>query len=389
MVGTPEVATAPSAGAARTTRAAVLHQIREKVDVVDVEVAPPRAGEVLVRMGATGVCQSDLSVYEGRLPNPLPMVLGHEGAGTIVEVGAGVTSVVPGDHVVLSWLAQCGSCFYCLEGQPSLCETANGAMLRGTLLDNTTRYSRNGQPVHHMAGLGTFAELCVVPEGAAISIPREIGFAQAALLGCGVLTGFGAAVNSAQVRTGETVAVVGCGAVGLNVIQGARISGARQIIAIDFHTERLELARELGASHTMAPGDSLAKDVRAATRGRGVDVAIEAAGRQDSISHAVRMARKGGRIVLVGAGPAEVRLEIPAFNGIVLTEKTVRGSFYGSSSVTRDVRLLTYLYAGGQLKLDELVSQTFRFDDMNDALRYCADERGARAVVLFENPVGS
>jgi Zn-dependent alcohol dehydrogenase len=377
-----------STGTSRVSRAAVLRTVREPVDVREILVGPARRDEVLIRMGATGVCQSDLSIYEGRLPNPLPMVLGHEGAGTVVEVGDGVTSVAPGDHVVLSWLAQCGACFYCLAGQPSQCESANGAMLNGAMMDGTTRYSIDGAPVFHMAGLGTFSEYCVVPSRSAVKIPEDIGFAQAALLGCGVLTGFGAAVNTAAVRTGETVAVVGCGGVGLNAVQGAGISGARRIIAIDHHDERLDLARRLGATDVLRPGDALAREVRSLTEGRGVDVAIEAAGRQDSIHSAVRMTRRGGRVVLVGAGPEDVKLEVPAFNGIVLTEKTVVGSFYGSSWVARDLDLLTRLYGSGRLKLDELVSHTFSFDEMNDALRYCADERGARAVVVFDGGAG-
>ncbi|MFJ2033172.1 Zn-dependent alcohol dehydrogenase [Streptosporangium sp. NPDC087985] len=383
--GSQPVAGEQASGAPLVSRAALLRGVRQKVDIVGIDVEQPRRGEVLVRMGATGVCQSDLSIYEGRLPNPLPMVLGHEGAGSVVAVGDGVTSVSPGDHVVLSWLAQCGHCYYCLAGQPSVCETANDAMLRGTLLDGTTRYSLDGSTVYHMAGLGTFSELCVVPEGAAVKVPQEIGFAQAALLGCSVLTGFGAAVNTGGVRPGESVAVIGCGGVGLNAVQGAKLSGASEIVAVDLHPERLELARQLGATYAVTPHDMLVKQIRGLTQGRGVDVAIEAAGRQESIRDALRMTRKGGRIVLVGAGPEEVRLNVSAFNGIVLTEKVIRGSFYGSSWAARDVERLTKLYASNQLKLAELVSQTFAFEELNDALSYCADERGARAVILFED----
>jgi len=373
----------------RTTRAAVMHGAGEPVEVTELALAPPRRGEVLVKMGASGVCQSDLSVWSGSLPNPMPMVLGHEGAGTVAALGAGVSTLMPGDHVVLSWLAQCGHCFYCLAGQPSLCESASSAMLRGTLLDSSTRYSRHGTPVHHMAGLGTFSEYCVVPAAAAVPVPDDIDIAQAALIGCGVLTGFGAAVNAARITAGESVAVLGCGGVGLNAIQGAQVCGARQIIAVDLHAERLQLARRLGATLALSPGESLVEQIREATEGRGADVAIEVAGRRESVRDSVRITRRGGRVVLVGAGPPDVRLDLPAFNGIVITEKTIIGSFYGSSWVPRDVRLLTDLYAAKRIKLGELITQTFGLDDIRPALDYCAAERGGRAVVVFSGDAGS
>jgi Zn-dependent alcohol dehydrogenase len=372
----------------RTTRAAVMSGAGEPVEVTELALTPPRPGEVLVRMGASGVCQSDLSVWSGSLPNPMPMVLGHEGAGTVAAVGDGVSTLVPGDHVVLSWLAQCGHCFYCLAGQPSLCESASSAMLRGTLLDGSTRYALGGTPVHHMAGLGTFSEYCVVPAAAAVPVPAELDITQAALLGCGVLTRFGAAVNAARVAAGESVAVLGCGGVGLNAIQGAQVRGARQIIAVDLHAERRDLARQPGATLALAPGDTLAEQVRDVTGGRGVDVAIEVAGRRESVRDSVRITRRGGRVVLVGAGPADVRLDLPAFNGIVITEKMIIGSFYGSCLVQRDVRLLTDLYAAGRIKLGELITQTFPLDDIAAALDYCAAERGGRAVVAISGAGG-
>ncbi|HEX3930504.1 MAG TPA: Zn-dependent alcohol dehydrogenase [Nocardioides sp.] len=374
-----------------TTRGAVLRELGRALDLVDLDLAPPGEEEVTVRMGATGVCHSDLSVYQGLLPNPLPMVLGHEGAGTVVAVGPGVESVSVGDQVVLSWLAQCSRCFYCRAGQPALCETATRAMVRGTLLDGTTRFSFHGEPVFHMAGLGTFSEFCVVPEKCAIRMDQPIPMESAALLGCGVLTGFGAAVNAGRVRPGESVAVIGCGGVGLNAVQGARISGAETIVAVDLHQERLELARRLGATHTLTPDGALSKTVRQLTHGRGVDVAIEVVGRSEAIRDAVAMTRRGGRIVLVGAGPDDVRLDLPAFGGLVSTEKTIVGSFYGSAQVERDLSVLARLYRSGKLELDALVTRTFSFGDTNEAVAYCADEQGARAVISFADearPVG-
>jgi S-(hydroxymethyl)glutathione dehydrogenase / alcohol dehydrogenase len=364
------------------TRAALLEKAGSPVSVMDLDLRQLGPGEARVRMGASGVCHSDVAVYEGSIGHPLPVVLGHEGAGTVTEVGEGVSSVAPGDHVVLSWLSQCGSCFYCQHGQPALCDMATAPMARGTLLDGTTAYSRDGKPVFQMAGLGTFAEELVVQEQSAVKVPQWLAFPQAALIGCAVLTGFGAAVNTAAVSEGESVAVIGCGGVGLNAIQGARICGAREIIAIDLHTERLELAARLGATRTLVPDDGLARQIRSLTDGRGVDVALEVAGRQESIDSAIKITRRGGRVILVGAGPADVAVRVPAFTGIVVPEKTIRGSFYGSSDVRRDVTRIIDLYASGAVKLDELISATFTLDDADLAIQYCAAEQGARAVIV-------
>jgi alcohol dehydrogenase/S-(hydroxymethyl)glutathione dehydrogenase/alcohol dehydrogenase len=365
------------------TTAAVLEAPRKPLAVTDIDVEPPRAGEVMVEVGASGVCHSDISVWNETLAHPVPLVLGHEAAGTVAEVGAGVTSVAPGDRVVLSWLAQCGTCFYCTARQPQLCEVAGVAFARGTLLDGTTRYRRDGQPLYQMAGLGTFTERCVVPEGAAVKIPDTIPLASAALIGCGVLTGFGAAVNTAGIRVGDTVAVLGCGGVGLSAVQGARIAGAGLIIAIDLHEERLAMAARLGATHTLQPSDTVAKQVRALTGGRGADHVLEVVGRQQTVRDAIRMTRRGGQVVLVGAAGDDVTVTLPAFSGVVMTEKVIRGSLYGSSDVRRDVPRLVSLYQSGLLKLDEMVTETFAFAQVNDAVEYCAAEKGARAVVVM------
>jgi Zn-dependent alcohol dehydrogenase len=366
------------------TLAAVLERAGDPLLIEDVDLEEPRAGEVKVRMGAAGVCHSDLSVLHGVLPNPMPVVLGHEGSGTVVSVGQGVTTLEAGDRVVVGWLAQCGDCVYCIRGQRALCEVATPAMARCTMLDGSTRFSRAGEPVFHMAGVGAFAEHCVVSENAAIKVPDTLAFGPAALLGCAVLTGFGAAVNSAAVAPGETVAVIGCGGVGLNAIQGARISGASEIIAIDPNQDRLATAEALGATRCMAPSDDLAKAVRKTTGGYGVDVAIEVVGRTETINTAMRISRRGGRVVLVGAGPDGARLDVPAFTGLVVPEKTVIGSFYGSAHIARDVTRLVELYASGALHLDELISQTFGFKEIHDALDYSRSGDGIRSLIAFE-----
>ncbi|MDB5861607.1 MAG: h16 [Ramlibacter sp.] len=364
------------------TKAALMVRPREPLQVELLDLEEPHADEVMVEIAATGVCHSDLSVHQAVLPSPLPVVLGHESAGTVVAIGPNVRDLAVGDRVVLSLLAQCGSCFYCSHNQPVLCESGQASMLRGTMADGTTRFSWKGQPVFHMTGLGTFAERVVVPAGCAVRIPADLPFEEAALLGCGVITGVGAAVNTAQVAVGEAVAVVGCGGVGLNAIQGARISGATTIIAIDPRPDRLALARQLGATHTLEPARNMVSQIRELTSGRGVDVALEVAGRQQTIDDAIRMTRRGGRVVIVSAPGKEVMVNIPAFGGLVMSEKTIRGSLYGSAHVKRDLARLVELYQSGQLHLKELVTARFPLDRINDAIAYCAAEQGARALVL-------
>lgn len=366
-----------------TVTAALMRQTNHPLELTELELEAPRRGEVEVEIGASGICHSDLSVLKGALTNPLPAVLGHEGAGTVVALGEGVEGVAEGDRVTLSWMAQCGHCFYCQRLQPVLCTEGMSGMLRGTLPDGSTRFRLDGQPVYHMAGLGTFSQRVVVPVEAIVPIPRDFPMAQAALLGCGVLTGFGAAANTARIQPGESVAVVGCGGVGLNAIQGARISGATVIIAIDPRQERLDLARALGATATFRPEQDPVRRVRELTGGRGADAVLEVAGLPQTISDAVRMARPGGRVVIVSAPAKSVTLDVPVFTGMVMTEKTIRGSLYGSSTVRRDIPRLVSLYESRELRLDELVTATFSLDRINDALAYCAAEQGARAVIVF------
>jgi alcohol dehydrogenase/S-(hydroxymethyl)glutathione dehydrogenase/alcohol dehydrogenase len=368
----------------RTTTAPIVRDVSGTMSMTELEIAQPRTGEVLVRVAAAGVCQSDLSVLHGALVQPKPVVLGHEGAGTVVETGPGVEGLEVGDHVVLSWLTQCGSCFFCMRDQPQLCESGGTAFARGTLADGTTRLHTGGIDVYQLAGLGTFSQYCVVPARAVVVVPRELPFTSAALLGCGVLTGWGAAVNTARVQPGEAVVVLGCGGVGLNTIQGARIAGASTIIAVDPQEEKRGFAVRFGATDVLAPGPSVVAEIRDRTAGRGADVAFETAGRAETITDSVRATRRGGRVVLVGASSDEVRLSVPAFRAVVMTEKTIRGSLYGSSAVHRDVPRLVSMYVNGQLMLDELVTAQYPVERIDEAVAYCADGRGARAVVTFD-----
>jgi len=365
-------------------KAAVCTGLNEPLEIQDLELEAPHAGEVKVKMGASGVCHSDLSVQNGTLMGAFPMVLGHEGAGEIVEVGEGVEGLAVGDHVVVSWVPQCGQCYFCTHGQGYLCEAGGMAMATGGLLDGSTRFSRDGEPVKQMACSGTFSELAVIPAIGAVKIPDDIPFEIAALIGCGVLTGVGAALNTADIAQGDTVAVIGCGGVGLNVIQGAKIAGASEIIAIDMLPNKLEMAKDFGATTLVnaSEGDPVSK-VMDLTEQRGVDVAFEVIGLKPTIEQTIMMTRRGGEAILVGVPRMEVMLELPAFFGVVLMAKTIKGCWYGSSNVQQDVPRLLEYYKNGQLKLDELISRRISVDDVNDAFKAMEAGEVARSVINY------
>jgi NDMA-dependent alcohol dehydrogenase len=365
-------------------KAAVCPGVDQPLEVVDVDLDAPKAGEIRVRMGASGVCHSDLSVMNGTLLSPLPSVLGHEGAGVVETVGDGVTSVAPGDHVVLSFVPQCGTCYFCEHDAPEMCETGFLAMASGGQLDMTPRFARGGAPLHQMSGLGTFSEELVCPAISTVKIDDDVPLTSAALIGCGVLTGFGAATNTADVRKGDTVAVIGCGGVGLNVIQGARWKGAERVIAIDRFDSKLDLAAQFGATDRVnaSNADAVAQVVEL-TGGRGVDVSFEVIGLKDTVQQALAMARRGGQAIIVGVPKMEQMMEIPIAMELLVNEKQVRGSWYGSSDVQRDVPKLIDLYKQGTLKLDELVSRKIGLADVNDAFRAMEAGEVARSVVDY------
>jgi S-(hydroxymethyl)glutathione dehydrogenase/alcohol dehydrogenase len=366
-------------------RAAVLTGIGQPLEIRDdVEVESPRAGEVKVRMAASGVCHSDLSMQNGTMMAMTPIVLGHEGAGVVEEIGEGVTSVKPGDKVVISWVPQCGECFFCTRDQGYLCERSGAALASGGLLDGSTRFTSKGAPLYQMAASGTFSEVSIVPEVGTVKIDGDIDMRVAALIGCGVLTGTGAAMNTANIRKGDTVAVVGCGGVGLNVIQGARIKGAGRIIAIDMNETKLQMAKEFGATETInaSQADPVGQ-VMAATEQRGADVAFEVIGLQQTIDQTIMMTRRGGQAILVGVPKMDAMVQIPAFLGLVLQEKTIKGCWYGSSNVQKDVPKLIDLYKKGELKLDELISRTISVDEVNDAFEAMKTGEVARSVIQY------
>ena len=364
-------------------KAAILYEPKQPLVVADVDVQPPRQGEVLIRMAAAGVCHSDLHIINGDLGAPLPTILGHEGAGIVEAVGPGVSGVQPGDHVVLLWRASCGHCYYCARGRPALCDLGTTIRWSGKLADGTTRYSRDGQEIMHFQGVSTFAEYSVAVAEAVVPIPREVPLGVAALVGCAVMTGVGAVFNTARVEPGSSVAVVGAGGVGLNVVQGAALAGASPIVAIDLLDNKLEYARSFGATHLVnsAQQDPVAA-VKELTGGRGADYAFEAVGLPRTVALAVDLVRRGGTVVAVGIPPSGSELSLGALQ-FITQEKTLKGSLYGTTVPHADVPRLLGLYSAGRLRLDELISRTYRLDQINEAFAALVRGEVARSIICF------
>ncbi|MGZ6321816.1 MAG: zinc-binding dehydrogenase, partial [Ktedonobacterales bacterium] len=325
-------------------KAAILEATATDLVVEQIDCQEPQAGEVLVRIAASGVCHSDLNVVHGTQTTPLPVVLGHEGAGIVEAVGPNVKRVKVGDHVVLSWVPYCGQCVYCLSGHPNLCSVAYAAMAQGTLLDGTSRLSRFGKPVYHYSFISSFADYVVVPESGCVVIRPDIPLDKAALVGCAVMTGVGAALNTAHVQPGSTVAVIGAGGVGLNVMQGAQLAGAVSIIAIDVNPSKLARARTFGATQVVNAAEvDAVTNVRELTKGVGADFSFEAVGRPQTMRQCWEMARPGGTVVMIGLTPEGSELSLPA-NRVVREERRLMGSFYGSARPHVDMPMILELY---------------------------------------------
>jgi S-(hydroxymethyl)glutathione dehydrogenase/alcohol dehydrogenase len=363
-------------------KAAVLYARQRPLSVEEIDLDPPKAGEVRVRIKACGVCHTDLSVIVGSLPLPLPIVLGHEGAGVIEEVGSEVVNLVPGDHVVLSWRPACGHCPGCKLGRPVLCQTTERVSRIGALLDGTRRLSKDGQPINHMILTASMAEAAIVPAPGAIRIDRDVPFDRAALVGCAVTTGVGAVLNTARVPPGSRVAVFGLGGVGLSVVQGALIAGAEMIVAVDRLEAKLKAATGFGATHTVdaATGDP-SPAIRQLTGG-GVDYAFEAIGNPEVVTQAFNAARPGGTVVVIGVSPRDASLSIPALP-LVLQEKSILGSYYGSSRPEVDMPKLIALYKSGKLKLDEMITRRYPLDEVNQAVEDLRLGVNVRGVITF------
>ena len=352
------------------------------LSVEEIDLDPPAEGEVLVRVRAAGLCHSDLSVVNGDRPRPTPMALGHEAAGEVVEVGAGVRDLKPGDHVVMVFVPSCGHCPPCAEGRPALCEPAAASNTAGTLLGGGRRLHRRGQEVNHHLGVSAFADHAVLSRRSLVKIDSRLPFAEAALFGCAVLTGVGAVVNTARVPAGSTVAVVGLGGVGLNSLLGANLAGARQIIAVDVHDEKLRLARQLGATAVVnvREGDAVGQ-VKELTEG-GVDFAFEMAGSVQALGVAYRMTRRGGTTVTAGLPPPDETWPVPAVN-LVAEERTLKGSYVGSSVPLRDVPRYIELYQRGKLPVDRLMGEMLHLSGINSAFDQLASGLTTRQVVVF------
>ncbi|MCH8290710.1 Zn-dependent alcohol dehydrogenase [Candidatus Poribacteria bacterium] len=362
-------------------KAAVLYELNHPVIVEDIEMEGPKEGEVVVKVAATGVCHSCYHAVTGMLDTPLPVVLGDEGAGIVEEIGSGVTLVKPGDHVILSWVPSCGHCIYCSQGYANLCLNARKGG-RGNLLDGTTRYKKNGKSIHHFAMVASFAEYSVIPQECAIPIDKDISLEKAALVGCSVTTGVCAVINTAEVRPGTSVVVFGAGGIGLNVIQGAVIAGAEKIIAVDLLDTKLEFARQFGATHTINASEvdpiSAIKDL---TDGLGADYAFEAIGTRTTYEQVIHAIRNRGKAIWIGAPPRE---PVSFDAGVVFWgEKTVMGSNYGSARPRYDMPRLLALYKAGVLKLDELITRTYRLEEVNEAFTAMLNGEVARGLICF------
>jgi S-(hydroxymethyl)glutathione dehydrogenase/alcohol dehydrogenase len=364
------------------TKTAVVYEHNQPVVVDELTLDDPKKNEVVIRMGASGVCHSDLSVVNGTIYYNPPVALGHEGAGVVERIGENVSYVRPGDHVVLSFVSYCGQCRYCQMGRVILCD---GFSIRpGRLLDDSCRlHNRAGDEIPQMARIGTMSEYSIVPEINLVKIDPHYSLAKAALVGCGVATGVGAVLNTAKVEPGSWVVVIGAGGVGLNAVQGAVLADAERIIVVDRVAQKLELAKAFGATDVV---DASAVDpveaVRALTQGKGVDYAFEVIGNPATIEQAYQMTRRAGTTVVVGLTRPDTKVSIPAQN-LAFSEKRLIGCFYGSISPRVDMPKLLQWYDEGKLKLDELITQTYRLEQINEAFADMEAGKNARGVILF------
>jgi len=338
------------------------------LELAELRLDPPGPGELRVRVRAAGLCHSDLSVVDGSRPRVMPMVLGHEAAGEVIEVGPEAGAFAPGDHVVLAFVPACGRCGPCRIGRPALCEPGAAANAAGSLLTGARRWHEegSGEELHHHLGISAFAEEIVVSARSAVRVEPELPFEVAALFGCAVLTGVGAVINTAGVKLGESVAVFGLGGVGLAAVLGAVSAGANPVVAIDRVPEKLELARELGATSTLLAGPSTVAEVREATDG-GAHHAIETVGHEAVLAEAYAATRRGGSTVTVGLPHPERMLSIPAVS-LVAEERTLRGSYLGSCVPERDIPRLVGLHRAGRLPVERLITHRLSLDELNEGM---------------------
>lgn len=373
-------------------KAAVLYETNQPLVIEEIEVDPPQKGEVLVRMVATGVCRSDVSIFNGHISRNLPLILGHEGAGVVEQVGEEVSSVVPGDHVVLTFLPSCGKCRWCHTGEPTLCDL--GAKLEsGTMLNGTRRLrrARDGQEINNFLFVSTFAEYSVTLEASVVKVPDYLPLQRLCLLGCGFTTGFGATTNAAHICPGEDVLIIGCGGLGLSAVQGAKLSGASRIIVVDLHEEKLTLAKQFGATHTILNRHDPARiqeEVQEITWGVGVDYSFEFVGfdqTDETLAIAYQGLRKGGTMIMVGvATPNKKTLPIDP-SMFSMWRKNIQGVLFGDAQFRVDIPRYVEMYERKQIDLDSMVTQEFRLEDINTCFENVnAGNRVARQVIRFD-----
>lgn len=365
-------------------RAAVLASPKQRMSIEQVEVGPLAPGEVLVRVGAAGLCHTDLEVVEGQLRYPTPIVLGHEAAGTIEQVGPGVDEARRGEQVVLSWNPHCGQCFHCNAGQPILCERYVRLGPRAVGFDGVPKLWQGDSALHSMFYLASFAEYAVVAAACAVPVPAEMPLDRACLLGCGVLTGVGAFTRVAQLSYGDTAMVIGCGAVGLSAIQGARLAGAEKIVAVDLSKDKLALAGALGATHTVeVDRQDAVQAVKELTDGRGADCVVESAGNNTAFRISVESCRAGGQVIWLGKVGLDDEV---AFRwGSLMGEKRITRCSYGGAQTAQDIPALARTYLDGRLNLDALITNRIGLDDINEGFEELRSGGAIRSVIMFDH----
>jgi len=362
-------------------KAAVLHRAGTPLVIEDVDLAAPRAGEVVVRVQAAGICHSDLHYINGDLAGKLPAVLGHEGAGIVESVGEGVTRVSPGDSVITTWRPRCGDCEFCASGRPALCGLGRMQAATGGLIDGTSRLSLRGEQIHHLMGVSCFAEKCVVSERSLIRIDSEVPPEIAAITGCAVITGVGAALNLMKEATGEAVVVIGAGGVGLSAIMGLNLIGAHPVIAVDTVDARLDLARAVGATEAINVSAQDLETEIPRICGRAPRWALDAVGAPHTLTQAVNAVGIGGTVIAVGLGKAGATFDVP-INPLVQQEKRIIGSLYGSSNTPIQIPELLKLYNAGKLPLDRLIGKQYDLSGINNAYREMMNGATGRAVIV-------
>ena len=365
----------------RTTSAQRPFSVSKPLSIEEVELDPPKRGEVLIKVKAVGLCHSDLVAITGERAKPMPIVIGHEAAGIVEEIGQDVQGFAVGDHVVPSYVASCGRCEMCSVGRPALCEPATIANANAVLKDGTTRLRQGSTRIHHHSGVAGFAEYSVISEEALVKIDKSVPFEHAALFGCGVVTGVGSVINTAQAKPGQFIAVVGLGGVGLSAVLAALAIGSGKVLALDLSEEKLAFARELGVHHALNAGDADVQAQIAALTGGGVHIAIETAGSNRALQMAYDITRRGGTTVTAGMPGPEAEITLSHLK-IAAEERSIKGSYMGSCVAKRDIPRYLNMFQNGSLPVDKLMSRLIGFDDLNAAMDRLADAKTVREVLI-------